>query len=121
MPSCYRIYLNGRRSVCQLGDTRILLIRDRDKIRAYQAKYSHSGAPLEQGRGYLDGGLICPWHKAILKISDGSLLCEPLALSNLERYPVRVENGMVQVGPHEEPAVNWRYARHPLYSRYTAQ
>ncbi|WP_158783365.1 FAD-dependent oxidoreductase [Pantoea sp. BAV 3049] len=84
-----------------IGDTGILLIRVQDEVKAYQAKCPHSGAPLEQG-AIVDGRLICPWHKATFKVSDGSL-CEPLALSDLKRYPVRVENGMVQVNPHEEP------------------
>ena len=84
-----------------IGEQEILLIRQDDEIKAYQAKCPHSGAPLEQG-AIRDGYLVCPWHKANFAISDGSL-CEPLALSDLQRYPVRVENGMVQVDPEALP------------------
>lgn len=84
-----------------IGEQEILLIRHDEEIKAYQAKCPHSGAPLEQG-AIRDGYLVCPWHKANFAISDGSL-CEPLALSDLQRYPVRVENGMVQVDPEALP------------------
>lgn len=30
-------------------------------------------------------------------------MCEPLALSDLQRYPVRVENGMIQIDPEPLP------------------
>lgn len=85
-----------------IGEEEILLIRDQQEVKAFQAKCPHSGAPLEQGAIY-DGRLVCPWHKANFDIKDGSL-CEPLALSDLKRYPVRVENGMVQVNPQPLPA-----------------
>ncbi|WP_342754992.1 FAD-dependent oxidoreductase [Pantoea sp. MBD-2R] len=88
-----------------VGDEEILLIRDQQEVKAFQAKCPHSGAPLEQGAIY-DGKLVCPWHKANFDIKDGSL-CEPLALSDLKRYPVRVENGMVQVNPQPLPAYSF--------------
>ncbi|WP_380181822.1 FAD-dependent oxidoreductase [Kalamiella sp. sgz302252] len=84
-----------------IDEQEILLIREEDEVRAFQAKCPHSGAPLEQG-AIRDGYLVCPWHKANFAISDGSL-CEPLALSDLQRYPVKIENGMVQVDPDALP------------------
>ncbi|MEI2266498.1 FAD-dependent oxidoreductase [Erwinia sp. CGal63] len=84
-----------------IGEQEILLIRQDEEVNAFQAKCPHSGAPLEQG-AIRDGYLVCPWHKANFAISDGSL-CEPLALSDLQRYPVRIENGMVQVDPEALP------------------
>ncbi len=92
-----------------IGDEEILLIRDREEVNAFQATCPHSGAPLEQGAIY-NGRLICPWHKANFDITDGSL-CEPLALSDLKRYPVRIENGMVQVNPRPLPAPAFSAAR----------
>ena len=88
-----------------IGEADILLIRDQQEVKAFQATCPHSGAPLEQGAIY-DGKLVCPWHKAQFDIKDGSL-CEPLALSDLKRYPVRVENGMVQVNPQPLPAYSF--------------
>ncbi|CAH0282179.1 Rhodocoxin reductase [Erwinia aphidicola] len=84
-----------------VGDTDILLIRQGDEVKAYQSECPHSGAPLEEGAIY-QGTLTCPWHKATFSLLDGAL-CEPLALSDLKRYPVRVENGMIQVDPQPMP------------------
>ncbi|MSE16117.1 Rieske 2Fe-2S domain-containing protein, partial [Pantoea agglomerans] len=44
-----------------LGEVEVLLIRDGDNVRAYQAKCPHAGAPLEQGAICSDR-LVCPWH-----------------------------------------------------------
>lgn len=81
----------------EIGDSEILLIREEDKVRAYQAKCPHAGAPLEKG-AICGDKLICPWHKAVFRLSDGQM-CEPLALADLKQFPVKVENGMVLVNP----------------------
>lgn len=93
-----------------VGDVAIILVREQQEVKAFQAQCPHSGAPLEQGTCYGDR-LVCPWHKANFSLKDGSL-CEPLALSDLQRYSVRVENGMVQVDPQPLP---------PLMAFSTAQ
>jgi NADPH-dependent 2,4-dienoyl-CoA reductase/sulfur reductase-like enzyme/nitrite reductase/ring-hydroxylating ferredoxin subunit len=80
-----------------VGDTDVVLIRDDERVQAFQAKCPHAGAPLEQGAVCGDK-LICPWHKAVFQLQDGKM-CEPLALANLKRYPVRVEQGNVLVSP----------------------
>lgn len=84
-----------------IGETGIILIREQQTVKAFQSNCPHSGAPLEEGAIY-EGRLVCPWHKANYSLVDGSM-CEPLALSDLKRYPVRVENGMVQVDPEPLP------------------
>ncbi|WP_263144034.1 FAD-dependent oxidoreductase [Pseudomonas sp. RIT-PI-AD] len=79
----------------EVDDTAILLVRDGMQVHAYQATCPHAGAPLE--RGVLCAGrIICPWHKANFRVADGSL-CEPPALDDLARYPVRVDKGDVYV------------------------
>jgi len=80
-----------------VGDTDVVLIRDDERVQAFQAKCPHAGAPLEQGAVCGDK-LICPWHKAVFQLQDGQM-CEPLALANLKRYPVRIEQGNVLVSP----------------------
>lgn len=84
-----------------VGETDILLFRDGEEVKAWQANCPHSGGPLEEG-AVRDGQLICPWHKANFSTEDGSM-CEPLALSDLKRYPVRVLNGMIQIDPEPLP------------------
>lgn len=80
-----------------VGETDMVLIRDGERVQAFQAKCPHAGAPLEQGAVCGDK-LICPWHKAVFQLSDGGM-CEPPALANLKRYPVRIEQGNVLVSP----------------------
>ncbi len=79
----------------EIDGTRILLIRDGREVRAFSATCPHAGAPLDQG-ALCGGKLVCPWHKAMFDIRDGTLL-EPPALQPLRRYPVRVEGDAVLV------------------------
>ena len=85
----------------ELGDTKILLIRDGDMVRAFGAECPHAGAPLGEG-AVCDGRIICPWHKASFSLRDGALL-EPPALEGLTRYPVTVEGGAVLVSSDPMP------------------
>lgn len=80
-----------------VGDVDMVLVRDGERVQALQAKCPHAGAPLEQG-AICGDKLVCPWHKAVFQLRDGKM-CEPLALANLKRYPVRVEQGKVLVNP----------------------
>jgi len=82
-----------------IGDKKILLVRDGDAVRAYSAVCPHAQGPLEEG-AVCNGRIVCPWHKGTFRVSDGALL-EPPALDGLARYPVRVEGDDVFVSPNE--------------------
>jgi NADPH-dependent 2,4-dienoyl-CoA reductase/sulfur reductase-like enzyme/nitrite reductase/ring-hydroxylating ferredoxin subunit len=77
-------------------DSKILLLKVGDQVRAYQGECPHAGAPLAEG-ALCHGRLTCPWHKAQFRIEDGGL-CEPPALDSLKRYPLEVRDGEVWVG-----------------------
>ena len=79
----------------EIADKKILLVRDGDAVRAYSAVCPHAQAPLEEG-AVCNGRIVCPWHKATFRVSDGALL-EPPALDGLARYPVRVDGEAVFV------------------------
>ncbi|KDD67799.1 FAD-dependent pyridine nucleotide-disulfide oxidoreductase [Pseudomonas mandelii PD30] len=79
----------------QIADTKIVLLRVGDQLRAFQGECPHAGAPLAEG-ALCDGRLICPWHKAVYRIEDGAL-CEPPALDSLKRYPLEVRDDEVWV------------------------
>jgi len=83
----------------EIGDEKILLVRDGDAVRAYSALCPHAGGPLEEG-AVCDGRIVCPWHKGTFRLSDGALL-EPPALDGLARYPVRVDGEDVLVSPEK--------------------
>ena len=68
------------------GDQRILVIREGEDYRAFDAKCPHAGADL--GEGVMCAGrLVCPWHHATFDARSGALL-EPLATEGLTRYTV---------------------------------
>ncbi|PWK29772.1 FAD-dependent oxidoreductase [Pseudomonas sp. B21-040] len=79
----------------QIEDTKIVLLRVGDQLRAYQGECPHAGAPLAEG-ALCHGRLICPWHKAAYRIEDGAL-CEPPALDSLKRYPLEIRDGDIWV------------------------
>ena len=81
---------------------KILLVREGEAVRAFSATCPHAGAPLEEG-AICEGRIICPWHKAAFRLSDGGLV-EPPALAGLARYPVRVEGDDVFVDPRPSSA-----------------
>ncbi|MGJ7515273.1 FAD-dependent oxidoreductase [Pseudomonas baetica] len=83
----------------RIADSKILLLKVGDQLRAYQGECPHAGAPLVDG-ALCNGRLTCPWHKAQFRIEDGGL-CEPPALDSLKRYPLEVRDGEVWVG--EQP------------------
>lgn len=79
----------------EAGETKVVLVRHGEEVRAYQAECPHAGAPLADG-AVCNGHLICPWHKAEFAISDGHL-CEPPALDSLTRYALQVIEGQIHV------------------------
>ena len=56
-----------------IGDKKILLVRDGEAVRAYAAVCPHEGGPLEEG-ALCNGRIVCPWHKGMFCASDGALL-----------------------------------------------
>ena len=55
----------------------------------------HAGAPLSDG-WLEDGCVVCPWHAARFSLVDG-LPQSPPASRSVKIYPLRVENGILQV------------------------
>jgi apoptosis-inducing factor 3 len=83
----------------QIGNKKILLVRDGDAVRAYSSVCPHAQGPLEEG-AVCNGRIVCPWHKASFRVSDGALL-EPPALDGLVSYPVVVEDDDIFISGHE--------------------
>jgi len=81
----------------EIAGTQIMLIRQGDSVHAYQANCPHAGAPLAEG-AVCEGKLVCPWHKAVFNLHDGSL-DQPPALAGLKQYAVKIERGTVMVDP----------------------
>ncbi|WP_321782315.1 FAD-dependent oxidoreductase [Paraburkholderia sp. J94] len=79
----------------QVENEAVLLVRDGECLRAFQADCPHAGAPLEEG-ALCNGRIVCPWHKAVFAADSGAWI-EPPALASLKTWPVKVESSSVFV------------------------
>lgn len=59
------------------------------------------GSGVDLAELLIDGQLVCPHHGAKFCLRTGEALCAP-AYEPLLVYPVRLQNGIVQVGPEPE-------------------
>jgi NADPH-dependent 2,4-dienoyl-CoA reductase/sulfur reductase-like enzyme/nitrite reductase/ring-hydroxylating ferredoxin subunit len=84
---------DGKMARAKIGDTDIILVRQGGVVLAFGATCPHAGAPRGGGAG-CNGRLICPWHKAEFRVSDGAAL-EPPALDSLTRYETRLDGDTV--------------------------
>lgn len=107
-PPCYLAATdelkNGEMKQVEAEGTKILLARIDEQFHATGAECPHYGAPLAEGLLCGDR-LICPWHKSVFRITDGTLL-DPPALDGLKHYEVFVEADRVYLRwpESEEPA-----------------
>ncbi len=93
----------------EIGDTKVLLVRQADKVHAVAATCPHKGVPLKNGA--VDGGrIVCAAHRASFDLETGDLIAPP-ACEALATYPVRIEDGDVHVTipadrvPHPLPKI----------------
>jgi 3-phenylpropionate/trans-cinnamate dioxygenase ferredoxin subunit len=88
----------GERMVVEIGRDWVVVFNVDGKYYAIEDRCSHEDFPLSEG--VLDDCVIeCPQHNATFDIRTGEPLSAP-AVSPVRRYPVRVEEGMVQVARH---------------------
>ena len=78
----------------KINNLEILLINVDGKYYCTSARCPHSGgAPL--GEGTIDGTtLICPWHEARFRVTDGQLLKGP-ATESLSSYKTIVKDNQI--------------------------
>jgi 3-phenylpropionate/trans-cinnamate dioxygenase ferredoxin component len=85
----------GRCKVVPLGDTDVAVFNVDGQFYAIEDVCSHEETPLSPGclYGY---EIECPLHGARFDIRSGEALTAP-AYEPVPTYPVRVENGVVQI------------------------
>ncbi|EAU43336.1 dioxygenase, ferredoxin reductase component, putative [Fulvimarina pelagi HTCC2506] len=79
----------------EVGETKLLLARDGERVFATGAKCTHKGAPLKNGTRVANT-VICPWHHAIFDLDSGDHI-EPPGQGCLTRFVVSVQNGRIMV------------------------
>jgi NADPH-dependent 2,4-dienoyl-CoA reductase/sulfur reductase-like enzyme/nitrite reductase/ring-hydroxylating ferredoxin subunit len=78
-----------------LGEGKVLLVRQKGKLSALGTKCTHLGAPLSGG-ALGDGRVRCQWHGACFNILNGDIEDYP-GVDSLPCYQVSVENDEVKV------------------------
>jgi len=86
----------GQRRIVATLDGPVLVVRlDDGSIVAVEDRCSHDGGEL--GSGTIEGDqIICPRHGARFCLRNGRVLSPP-AYEDIESYPVRVQDGVIQV------------------------
>ncbi|MDY8108378.1 FAD-dependent oxidoreductase [Fulvimarina sp. 2208YS6-2-32] len=79
----------------EVGEIKLLLARDGDRVFATGAKCTHKGAPLKNGTR-VGNRVVCPWHHAVFDLETGDH-AEPPGQGCLARFAVSVENGRILV------------------------
>lgn len=78
-----------------LGDSKVLIVKQKGKISAIGTKCTHYGALLTTG-ALGDGRIRCPWHGACFSIETGDIEDYP-GQDSIPCYQVKIEQGQVKV------------------------
>ena len=88
--------LVGERLLFEIDDQPLVLFNVAGQFFCIADVCSHDNGPV--GEGDLEGfEIICPRHGARFDLHDGRVLSPP-AVQDIQAYPVRVNEGMVEVG-----------------------
>jgi 3-phenylpropionate/trans-cinnamate dioxygenase ferredoxin subunit len=86
----------GERLFLEVGDTSIVVLNQGGDYYAIADLCTHDDGPL--GEGEVEGHeIICPRHGARFDIRTGEVLSLP-AIHDVPVYPVRVVDGMIEIG-----------------------
>ena len=86
--------INARKAVEVDGEP-VLLINSNGEVFAIHNQCSHQELPLDGGE--IEGDVItCPFHGAQFCFKTGAVLAPP-AFSGIVCYPVRIEQGMIEI------------------------
>ncbi len=88
-----------------IDGTPVVVVRHRGEFFAVQNNCSHRDFPLsEAGFDPRDGVLVCAWHGGCFDVRTGAAVIPP-AVDAVETFPVRVNDGWVELG------LTWTLAR----------
>jgi 3-phenylpropionate/trans-cinnamate dioxygenase ferredoxin subunit len=91
---------NGERLFVDIGDTPLVIFNIAGQFFATGDVCSHDDGPV--GEGDLEGfNIICPRHGAEFDVRNGKAVAMP-AVVDIPAYPVRVVDGMIEIGVPKE-------------------
>lgn len=91
---------NGERLFVEIEGKSIVIFNIADQFFAIADICTHDDGPL--GDGDLEGyNIVCPRHGAEFDVRTGKVMQMP-AVVDVPAYPVKVEDGMIQIGMPKE-------------------
>lgn len=87
---------NGERLFLEIGEDYIVVFNIGGDYFAIADLCSHDDGPLGDGE-ITDHSIACPRHGARFDLRDGKALTPP-AVEDIPAYPVRVQDGVIEVG-----------------------
>ncbi|MBW3622174.1 MAG: Rieske 2Fe-2S domain-containing protein [Armatimonadetes bacterium] len=85
----------GQMKLVHLNGHRIAVMREGDRIVAFQDRCTHRGGPLTDGV-LACNTITCPWHGSQFSVDTGEVVSGP-AEEKIRVYPVRVEGEVIRV------------------------
>ncbi len=86
---------NKKNIIVDVDGTEVAIFNINGEFYAIEDVCTHDGAEIASG--LLEGDeIICPRHGARFCVKTGEVKCAP-AYENVDAFPVRVENGQLQV------------------------
>ena len=91
---------DGHGRSVRVGEERVAVFRDGDRVHALSNTCRHQGGPIGEGR-ILDGCITCPWHGWQYLPATGK--SPPPFHEVIATYPVEIVEGDVYVRPEPRP------------------
>ena len=88
---------NGERLFVEIGEFQIVVFNIAGKFFAIADVCSHDDGPVGDGEFESEFEIACPRHGARFDVRTGEAVTLP-AIIDIPAFPVRVENGEVEVG-----------------------
>ncbi|MEE9338913.1 MAG: non-heme iron oxygenase ferredoxin subunit [Methylococcaceae bacterium] len=86
---------NKENIIVDVDGTEVAIFKIDEQFYAIEDVCTHDGAEIASGE--LDGDeIICPRHGARFCVKTGEVKCAP-AYENVDVFPIRIENGRLQV------------------------
>ena len=85
----------GKVRCARVGDRKVVIFNEKNRLFAYDDYCTHVGGPLSQG-SYEAGVVTCLWHGAQFRVADGAPLTPP-AGGKLKSHPLRIRADNVEI------------------------
>ncbi len=92
----------GSHTCLTIGNEPVVLVNNDGSFFAFENRCPHAGRPLDEGERT---GLIltCPFHGWTYNIKTGKNIDDPYDEQILKTYPVRIQDGQVQIQTNQDP------------------